>query len=429
MKFLNPRAVALIGVLTALTAAVSVKAADLTLEAAAARVSAVHPDLRSFAARRRALEAEAVQARLRPALGVGVEVENVLGSDAYADTGEAETTLTLSGLLERGGKRAARGELAASRFDELAVEREAKELDVLAEVARRYLDLAEAQARVPSLERALDRQRQLAKAVRRRFEAGASPEALALSAEAEIGRRETELAAALRQVDVAWRALALMWADSAPGPVPQLSALPSSSPSLQPLETLLAKLRQSPDIRYFAEAERVQDARRRLAASARSADLNWQVGVRRLESTGDTAFVAGVSLPLGTRARARLDESIEDARLAQLGTSRDSTILALETLLIRTHAEVSSSVEQLSALESQVLPKVSMAAGQAQRAYGAGALSYFESMQLQNEVAAVELELLGLRFDVNRQVVELQRLTGEPIVASSAGGINRGEKK
>jgi len=361
-----------------------------------------------------------------PPLSVGLEIENMLGTGDYSGLAAAETTLTLAGVLERGGKPAARRALAATRLDELAVQREVKELDVLAEVARRYLDLAEVQTTLPLLTAGLERQRSLAAAVRRRFQEGASPEALALSAEAEIARREAELQRARRGAEVAWRSLALMWSDNAPGTVPEVIGRARALPELLSLETLLPSLRQLPDLRSFVQAERVQDARRRVAAAGRSFDLEWQLGVRRLEASGDTALVAGVSLPLGTRSRAALDESIEDVNRELLTSSRDTTLSALETMLVRVHGDIAAALDVIRALESEILPRLVKSAAQAERAYAAGALSYFESLQLQNEVMQVELEVLALRHDIDRKLVELQRLTGEPIVA---GTMQIGEKK
>lgn len=404
----------------------SAAAAPMSLEEAVSRTAAVHPELRGYAGRRRLLDLEARRAVMPPAMSAGIEIENAFGSGEYSGFKSAETTLTLAGVFERGGKPAARRTLAATRLDELAVQRELKELDVLAEVARRYLDLAEAQARLPLLAAGLERQRSLAAAVRLRFQEGASPEALALSAEAEIARREAELQRARRGAEVAWRSLALMWSDAAPGAAPEVLGRVRALPELQSLDTLLPSLRQLPDLRSFAQAERVQDARRRVAAAGRTFDLEWQLGVRRLEASGDTALVAGVSLPLGTRSRAALDESIEDVSRELLMSSRDTMLAALETMLVRVHGDIAASLDVIRALESEVLPRLVKSATQAERAYAAGALSYFESQQLQNEVMQVEQEMLALRHDIDRKLVELQRLTGEPIVA---GTMQTGEKR
>ncbi|MGH8074155.1 MAG: TolC family protein, partial [Lysobacter sp.] len=117
----------------------------LTLDDAFQRVANTHPNLRLFGTRRDVLEAELDRASLRPALVAGASVENAFGTGEASGLDGAEITLSLASVLERGGKLDARRTLAQSRIDALAVEREAQRLDLLAEVARRYLAIVAAQ--------------------------------------------------------------------------------------------------------------------------------------------------------------------------------------------------------------------------------------------------------------------------------------------
>src|SRR3546814_10849154 len=121
-------------------------AADsLTLDDAFRRVANTHPNLRLFDTHRDVLEAELDRAALRPELIAGANIENAFGTGEASGLQRAELTLTLASVLERGGKLDARRTLAQSRIDALAVEREAQRLDLLAEVARRYLAIVAAQ--------------------------------------------------------------------------------------------------------------------------------------------------------------------------------------------------------------------------------------------------------------------------------------------
>src|SRR3546814_1437797 len=117
----------------------------LTLDDAFQRVANTHPNLRLFGNRRGWLEAGLDRAALRPALVAGASVEDAFGTGEASGLDGAEITLSLASVLERGGKLDARRTLAQSRIDALAVEREAQRLDLLAEVARRYLAIVAAQ--------------------------------------------------------------------------------------------------------------------------------------------------------------------------------------------------------------------------------------------------------------------------------------------
>ena len=117
----------------------------LTLDAAMVRVVKQHPDLRLYHFTEQGLKAEADKAALGPAFRLNTDVENALGSGNASGFNGAEFTFSLASMFERGGKREARRALAASRIDALGLQRSAKEMDLLAEVARRYLDVFAAQ--------------------------------------------------------------------------------------------------------------------------------------------------------------------------------------------------------------------------------------------------------------------------------------------
>ena len=136
--------------LVALTAALCMSAhaqspAVLTLDDAFSRVDQTHPELRLLGSQRAVLDAEMDRAMLRPPLIAGAGIENAFGSGEAGAFKRAEITLSLASVLERGGKLDARKVLAQSRIDALAIDREARRLDLLAEVARRYLAIVGAQ--------------------------------------------------------------------------------------------------------------------------------------------------------------------------------------------------------------------------------------------------------------------------------------------
>ncbi len=155
------RFAALAALLAVCAAAKPAAAADrLTLDDAIARVAQSHPDLRLVDARAAVLSAERERAERRPAWVAGAQVENALGTGEFRGLGGAELTLTLASVLERGGKLDARRSLAQARIDALAIERETRRLDLLAEVARRYLAInaAQDQRRIADLD-VMQRQR------------------------------------------------------------------------------------------------------------------------------------------------------------------------------------------------------------------------------------------------------------------------------
>ncbi len=160
----------------------------LTLDEAFSRTLARHPDLARFRYLRDGAQAAADEAAQSPSLNAGLQIENAPGNGAASGFDQAETTLSLASVLELGGKRAARQAIANAQLQSLTLTEEARRLDLLAEVARRFLDLLAAQSSVQIAEIELAQRERVANAAAHSGRAGASPESVRLSAEAAVAR-------------------------------------------------------------------------------------------------------------------------------------------------------------------------------------------------------------------------------------------------
>ena len=170
----------------------------------------------------------------------------------------------------------------------------------------------------------------------------------------------------------------------------------------------------------FADARRIAQARLQLARSAASPDLSWQLGVRRLQETDDTALVASLSMPLGSRSRAQPEIRAGEAELEVLTIEREAKGLSLYSTLVEAHGRYTVAQAEVARLQGEVLPKLARAEQAAERAYRAGAISYLEWGQLQSERTAMAQQQLDVALDAQRALIEIQRLTGQALVAPPA---------
>ncbi len=397
----------------------AVSSDSLTLDDAIARVARVHPDLRLIDARRGALQAEYDVASLRPALRAGLEIENALGSGDARAFRQAEATLTLAGVLERGGKLDARRTLAQARIDALALQRETQRLDLLADVARRYLAVAAARAQKGIAEQDIAQRRRTVAAARQRLQAGASPESVVLTAQAALARAELVLARAEQQDVAARQHLAALWGERSPR-FDIAPADPLALPAIADATELAALLDGTPELAQFADERRLREARVRLARSTSSPDLDWQVGVRRMQDSGDMALVGGVSLPLGSARRAGPEIRAAEAELAALEIEREARDVALYSTLADAHGRYRVAQLDVARTRTDVLPRLLRAEQAAERAYRGGAISYLEWAQLQSETTATRRQQLDAALDAQAALIEIQRLTGQAFVAAPA---------
>ena len=399
----------------------------LTLDDAFTRVAKTHPDLRLVDSQRGLLSAEFDRASLRPAYVAGMSIENALGSGSARGFDEAEISLTLASVLERGGKLDARRTLAQARIDALALQRETKRLDLLAEVARRYLEItaAQQQEQIAMLD-IRQRQRTVAGA-KHRFSAGASPEFVVLTAQAALARAEMERERALQRLASARQHLAALWGEREP--VFQVVAGdPLVLPDIAEFSALVDLLQATPELARFADEQRIAEARLQLARSQNIADLDWQVGVRRLQVTDDFALIGSISMPLGSARRNQPELRAADAELAIIDLQRESQGLALYSTLADAHGRYRVAQVEAARLQSDVLPKLGKAETAAENAYRAGAISYLEWAQLQSERTSARKQQLDAALEAQRALIEIQRLTGQAFVADPASSATQGNQ-
>ena len=169
---------------------------------------------------------------------------------------QAELTLTLASVLERGGKLDARRTLAQSRIDALAVEREGRRLDLLAEVARRYLAMvaAERQREIAQLD--IGQRQRTVVGARQRLQAGASPESVVLSAQASLAKAELDRARSEQRLAAARQHLAALWGERDPD-FELTASDPLRLPAIDDFAALADLLESTPELNQFVGERRI----------------------------------------------------------------------------------------------------------------------------------------------------------------------------
>ncbi len=391
----------------------------LTLDEAIARVARQHPDLHLVDAQRPILEARRATAALRPPLTLGVDLENALGTGAARGLDAAELTVSLAGVLERGGKLDARRTLAQANLDALAPQREIARLDLMAEVARRYLAVTQAGQQLEIARTDIEQRRRAVAAARLRLQAGASPESVLLTAQAQLAQAEINRDRALQMAQSAKVALAALWQQRDPD-FDLVSGNPLQLPALQDLRTLADLLQGTPELAVLAGEGRIRDAQLQLARTQARPDFNWQVGVRNNRESRDTALVAGFSLPLGNVRRAEPEIRAAEAERALTGIERQARELQLYATLAEAHGRYQTAQLEVTRLAHDVLPQLQRAEKAAETAWRAGAVSYMEWAQLQALCIEARQRQLDAAIAAQTGLIEIQRLTGQSLLDTNS---------
>lgn len=384
----------------------------LSLDDAYQKVLAAHPSVELSRLSAEGLRAQRDAAALKPAFTLSTELENAFGTGAAAALRGAEVTVSLASVIEQEEKRVARMALADERIDALDSRVAAQRLDIHAETARHYLTALAAKSELAIAQRAFDQAEALVKATKKRSDSGASPRSSYLAAQAAAVRVEGEMVRWGQLVNAAKRRLAALWGDPlAQFALPNMALrMPAESPGYEELRTLLAR---NPELTQFANRQRVEEAQLRLAQSERLNDLQWELGIRRLQAEDDWGLVGSVSLPLGTRSRALPQVRLAEAALASVSAERKSTFRTLEATLIEAWGELDAAKAEFAHTRDRLLPALALATESAQRYYRAGAGAYADWQRLQLEQVSAEREQLRTVLRAQRALLEIQRLTGE----------------
>lgn len=409
----------------AVTFAQSSAASELTLTQAITTTLARNPELRSSTFGLRAADARIAQADLAPTPELSLQLENFAGSGELNGTEALETTLMLSQVLELGGKREARTDSAQAGYSLLSIEDEARRLDLLAEVTRRFIHVAADQEQLALTRRATTLARATLDAVRARVTAAKSPEVELHRAQIAVTRAMLEEEHAEHELQSSRVKLAVLWGDERPA-FARVRAELYAMPQPGAFATLITRLQGNPNFTRFTHEQRLRDAEIRLAETRRSRDIQIGAGIRQLQTSDDYAFVAAFSMPLftGDRSRAALSEAT--ARRSQIDFDQQAAFLRARAQLFELYQELRHALTEVEALRDSVLPQTESILQQTEQAYRSGRYSYLDWVAAQREVLEAQRSLIDAAADAHRYFAEIERLTGEPLAATdySTAGAN-----
>ena len=392
-------------------------AAPLTLAGAVDLALKTRPELAGFQFTQRILSTRQAEAGFRPQPQVEFLVEDALGTGAHRGFDVAQSSLLLSQVVELGGKAAGRSAVVEADGGRLLNEQAAQQLDVVAEVARRYLEVLAGQWRYELAGNAV----QIAQAgqlkVEERVKASRAPPAEAARAGVQLWDAKLLVQDAEHELEIARRYLAAAMGEEqvrfgrATGDLLTL-------PETESFEALASRIAQTPELLRFASEERMRDAEIRLAELQRRADPRLTLGVRRFEQSNDVALVLGITMPLfaSRTAQPAIDRARAQRDLA--GTSREAQRLKLRAQLFSAFTQLQHEQALSKTLRTELMPRLETALAQATYAYERGRYSYLEWTTAQRELLEGRLRLLesAARFHLLR--IEIERLTGTALNAA-----------
>lgn len=441
----------------------------LTLADAVALALERNPRLAAYSWDIRAAEARQIQARLRPNPELVVEAEDIrLGSGPRTRTSrhtfgwssyglssqseretesgarsgfsEAQFTISLSQLVELGGKRAKRMQLAARDRDVAAWDYEVARADVLEEVAKAFVEVLVAQQRVALDDELVQLAGQVHETVSARVSAGRVSPLEATRAETALAVARVQANRSKRGLDALRARLAALWGgkearfERAEGDLDTARGIPA-------LEELLERIGKNPDLaRWRAELElrqKVIDVEKSKAVP----DLTVNAGFRmtgmpesdvrgfgfgseglsrssassRSDDDWDNSVVLGFSVPLPLFNRNQ--GSIKEARhlMAKAGEERRAADVQFHATLTESYQNLSAALTAITSLNKDILPAATQTFESINEAYRQGKFGYLDVLDAQRTLFEARQQYLDALASYHENIAEIERAIGQSL--------------
>lgn len=389
---------------------------ELTLSDAISAAMQRNPNLQNADFEIRISDARITQAKLRPTPELGIALENFGGNGDLHGTDSLESTLILSQVIELGGKRDQRVDAARYGRDSADIDRKAVQLDVLAEVTRRFIDVAEQQEQLLLTRRATGLAEKTTDAITARVDAARAPLAEKSRATIALGRAKLDEQHVLQSLLVAHRRLAALWGSAKPRFGDTKTDL-FDLPPVSSFEELTTRLQASPDYLRFTSESRLRDAEWRLATAQAKSDITVGAGLRRFEETGDNGFVVNFSMPvpLANRNQGAIREA--SIRRDQVQVQQQAALISTQANLFEFYQQLQLARAEVTALRTHLIPQAETALIQTRDGYERGRFSYLELTDAQRELLTLQREAIRAAATYHRVLAEIERLTNMPLIA------------
>lgn len=387
---------------------------SLTLEHAIARTLRNNPKLYQFSFQQKRLAADRATSTLSPPMTLGLEIENFAGSDNFSELGSAETTLTLSSVIELGHKTRFRATVVDARIDRLKVERQAATLDVLGTLTTLYIDGVSTQESIKLAEDSVALSNTMLRTVERRAAKGAAPDVEVMRAKADVSRSLIRLEALKRKLERQKFAISSHWGAR----LPDFDTLGGSLfdfDTKADLNSLMQRAETSPAIAIFASEERLKEAELGLAKVQNRVDIGWQIGLRRFEGSDDTALTAGISIPLFNSRRNR--GAVAAARIERdmVTHQKSSAQIELRNRLYAAFSMWEENTLTVARMDSSLIPALEETLALAKKAYESGRYRFQEWVIAQQELITAKQQQIEAATAAKQSQTLIEKLVAEPL--------------
>jgi len=320
---------------------------------------------------------------------------------------------SLSQLVELGGKRGRRIDVARNELQLTELDLEAALRTLRHDLRAAYFNLSLARNNHDLGQQAFAQAKELADIARERFDAGDIAQFEVLQANLGVDRAQNDLDRLANSESIA-RAMMNQLLNRAPDAPVDLRDSLFSRPGPVATQDLIARsLSQNVELRTSEQQIATEQSRLRLARAQRVPDLTLEPGLETLDSAhANPGFKMQVSvtLPVFNRGSAEIRKS--SAMLEQLQAERDAARQRIASEIARASLNVESARKQVEFYETKLLPDAERIRQLANEAYRIGQTSLLSVIDATRNAREVRQAYLQALFDYQTAVADLEQAAG-----------------
>jgi cobalt-zinc-cadmium efflux system outer membrane protein len=360
--------------------------------------------IRAVRLRRAIAEAEIIIAGERP---------NPDFISAYTRT-EPRLNTFLSQLVELGGKRGRRIDIARNELELTELELDAALRTLRHDVRAAYFNILLARNNVDLGQQALDQAKELADIAQARFEAGDIAQFEVLQANLAVSRATNDLVRLENAELVARATLNQLLNRPADAPLDLRDTLFGKLGPISTSDLIQRALIQNVELRTAEQQIATEESRLRLARAQRVPDLTLQPGLEYFDSLypGRPGFNMQVTVPLPIFNRQKGEIQKSSATLDQLRAEREAARQRISSEIGRAALSLESARQQVDFYETRLLPdaeRVRQMAIESYRAGQTGILSVIDATRNARDVRQAYTQAL---FDYQSALADLEQAAG-----------------
>lgn len=389
-------------------------AKDINLATAINLMLEQNPSLQIFELRKRSLEGAQYTADLNPEIEMGLEAENFLGSNPYTAFDQSELTVSVSSIIELGGKKGARKNFVSTKYGILDAQRGIKSLDLISELTSSFIGALATQERIKLAEDSVRLSEDIYESVKRKADAGAISDVEVKRSFASLKQAQLTLKAEQSKLERQSVNLSLYWSEKQPR-FSQLSGELFDFGKVKDIDVLFKNLEKSNLIQVLTMNQRLAESRLAVVQAESKADVNWSLGVRRFEESNDAALTAGFSIPLFKRKRNKGELMEVEAEIDASRSEQRIALLELYGQVNEFYSLRQSAIEKFNALENEIIPALAHALELTKEAYFDGRYGYLEYSAARADLIQSKKSLIDTAQSILNYGVQLEQITAEPI--------------